>query len=127
MKEEIIPIEAGQIFGESARLKSLGFRLVTLTCLENNENGFDIIYHFDRDLTLRNLRITLAKGRNPTSISPFFFAAFLVENEIQDHFGLKFDGLVLDYDRTLFLDPEAGPAPLCKNIPAPTAGTQETE
>jgi ech hydrogenase subunit D len=43
-----------------------------------------------------------------------YFAAFLVENEIQDLFGIHFKGLVLDYERTLYLDQEEKVTPFCK-------------
>ena len=44
----------------------------------------------------------------------------LGENEVQDQFGLMFDGLVLDYGRTLFLDEEITIIPLCNNTKAMT-------
>ncbi len=48
------------------------------------------------------------------SISPVYFAAFLIENEIEDQFGIKFDGLVLDFGGTLYLEEEVMRTPFCK-------------
>ena len=115
MKDEVIPVELKDLFGQTSEMKSLGFRLVTLTCVDVDEDRFVILYHFDKDLTMTHFRVQVPKGQAVPSISRVYFSAFLVENEIQDHFGLQFDGLVLDYGRTLLLDEEAGPNPLSKN------------
>ena len=86
------------------QLKEQGFRFVTMTCMEKDETTLELIYHFDRDLLLTHLRLESLKTAPLPSISPVYFAAFLVENEIIDQFGTKFDGLVLDFGGTLYLD-----------------------
>ena len=98
---------------EVRALKDQGLVFVTVTCVQVAPEGFDLLYHFDRDLTLVHLRLAVAGGEVVPSISPVFPAAFLVENEIQDQFGLKFSGLVIDYEGKLYLDEEAGRAPFC--------------
>ncbi|MDO9082679.1 MAG: NADH-quinone oxidoreductase subunit C, partial [Humidesulfovibrio sp.] len=90
-------IAPAQLLAEVGGLKAQGFRLVTLTSVELDETDMEILYHFDRDLALTNLRLRVAKGGRLPSISGLFFAAFLVENEIRDQFALTFEGLVLDY------------------------------
>ena len=70
--------------GEVAKMKVQGYRLVTLSCMEIDETTVDILYHFDKDLELKHLRLTAAKRSPVPSISPVYFAALLVENEIQD-------------------------------------------
>jgi len=74
----------------------------------------DILYHFDKGLELKHLRLAAAKTSPVPSISPVYFAALLVENEIQDHFGLRFEGLVVDYQGTLYLEEEALKTPYCR-------------
>jgi ech hydrogenase subunit D len=114
MREEIIPVSAEALVGEVAKLKVQGFRLVTLTCTELDESTLDVLYHFDKDLGLRHLRLTVAKTGSVPSISPVYFAALLVENEIQDFFGLRFDGLLVDYRGMLYLEEEALKTPYCR-------------
>ena len=65
---------------------------------------------------MRHLRVTVAKKVPVPTLSTVFFAAFLVENEIQDQFGIKFDGLVVDFGGTLYLDDdeEVIRTPFCK-------------
>ena len=43
-----------------------------------------------------------------------YFAALLVENEIQDFFGLRFEGLLVDYRGMLYLEEEALKTPYCR-------------
>ena len=114
MREEIIPVGADALVGEVAKLKVQGYRLVTLSCTELDADAVDILYHFDKGLGLKHLRLTAAKTVPVPSISPVFFAALLVENEIQDFFGLRFDGLVVDYRGTLYLEEEALKTPYCR-------------
>ena len=114
MREEIIPVSADALVGEVAKLKVQGYRLVTLSCTEIDASGVDILYHFDKGLSLKHLRLTAAKTTPVPSISAVFFAALLVENEIQDFFGLQFDGLVVDYRGALYLEEEAIKTPFCR-------------
>jgi ech hydrogenase subunit D len=107
----------GAILGEAARAKAEGYRLVTLTCVELDATSVDLLYHFDRNFELKHLRLTVPKDALVPSITPIYFAAFLVENEIQDLFGVRFQGLVIDYDRTLYLDEEVRTAPpFCRYV-----------
>jgi len=114
MREQIIPIGTDTLVGEAARLKVEGYRLVTLSCVEVDENTVDILYHFDRNLALKHLRLTVVKTTPVPSISPVYVAALLVENEIQDFFGLRFNGLVLDFQGSLYLEEEALKTPFCR-------------
>jgi len=49
-----------------------GYRLVTTTCVDLGDK-FDILYHFDKDLKLKNLRLTIDKGVTLPSISSIYF------------------------------------------------------
>ena len=114
MLKETIPVRPQDVVGEAAKIKVEGYRFVTMSCTSLDENRLDILYHFDKVLVLKHLRLTIAEGTPVPSISPVYPAAFLVENEIQDLFGIRFHGLALDYNRTLYLEPEVKIAPFCK-------------
>ena len=114
-----MPIPTKQITKETLvaevlQLKNAGWRIVTATCVDLNENEFDLLYHFDKDLAMEHLRLTVPKGAPVPSISGVYLAAFLVENEIQDQFGLCFDGLALNFANHLYLDDEVATTPFCK-------------
>jgi len=110
-----------QLVSEVLTLKNKGYRFVTMTCVDLGES-LDLIYHFDLELQMVHLRITLLKGDVAPSISGIFFAALVIENETQDHFGVKFDGLVLDFGGNLYLEEEVKKYPFCKV----TVGKTET-
>lgn len=114
MREEITAVGPEMLVGEVARLKVLGYRLVTLSCTEVDADTLDILYHFDKNLGLKHLRLKTPKSAVVPSISPVYFAALLVENEIQDLFGLRFEGLLVDYRGTLYLEEEALRTPYCR-------------
>jgi len=97
-------------------LKAQGYRFVTITCLELDKETLEFLYHFDKELDLKHLRLQSLKNASMPSISPSFFAAFLVENEIMDLFGTTFDNLVLDFGGSLYLDEDDDikATPFCK-------------
>ena len=114
MRHDVACASLETLVGEVAKIKVLGYRLVTLSCVERDEDTFDIFYHFDKNLTLKHFKLNVSKGVPVPSITPVYFAAFLVENEIQDLFGIAFEGLALDYERTLYLDEEVRATPFCR-------------
>lgn len=105
MTIEADSISSAELCRAVAACKAKGCRFVTITCVAADSNGAELLYHFDRELRLSHLRLTVAGDEVP-SISGIYSAAFLVENEIQDHFGLRFTGLAPDYRRTLYLQGE---------------------
>lgn len=116
MKGEVVPVSIDNLVGEAAKKKVERYRFVTMSCTELDDTTVDILYHFDKDLELTHLRLTVARDIPVPSISPVYFAAFLVENEIQDLFGVRFKGLAIDYERTLFLDEEVEVPPFCRKM-----------
>lgn len=111
MKDSTISITPDQVVGACARMKAQGYRFVTMTCTALDENELEILYHFDKDFELSHLRLNISCDSHLPSISAVYFCAFLVENEIRDLFGLRFQGLPLDYAGTLYLDEEVKDAP----------------
>ena len=114
MSIEAINTAPGELVAKVTQLKNDGWRLVTFTSVELNETDMEVLYHFDKDLKLTNLRVPVKKGGTLPSVSGVLFAAFLIENEIRDQFGLVFEGLVLDFGGKLYLDDEAERTPFCK-------------
>lgn len=133
MSIEATTVAPAQLLAEATKLKAEGWRLITLTSVELSETNMEVLYHFDRDLTLKNLRVPVAKGGTLPSISGVLFGAFLVENEIRDQFALSFDGLVLDYQGKLYNETVQTPAssPFCKYHvkaePSPESGSEPDE
>lgn len=116
MSIEAKDVAPAQLVAEVTKLKNEGWRLVTLSSVELDAEKMEILYHFDRELKLTNLRVPVKKGGSVPSISGVLFAAFLVENEIRDQFGVTFEGLVLDYQGKLLNDTVHSPStsPFCR-------------
>ncbi len=90
-------------------------RLVTITCVDLVEN-FDLIYSFDHNQELVNLRIKAEKDQPFPSISGIYNCAFYVENEIQDQFGLRFENLHPDFEGLMILSRDAPQAPMLRKV-----------
>ncbi|WP_320171091.1 NADH-quinone oxidoreductase subunit C [Maridesulfovibrio sp.] len=120
MIENQIEVTLEGLVGAVSKMKSDGQRLVTFSCTNLGDGTADIIYHFDKDEVLTNLRLTVDMDKPVPSVSGVYFAALLIENEIQDQFDIKFDGLVLDFGRKLYLDDEITIIPMCNNTKAMT-------
>jgi len=90
-----------------------GYRFVTMTVVDVGE-AFDIYYHFDLDYEMTVYKLALPKGTELPSISGICFAAVIVENEIQDLFGIKVVNLAIEYERHFLLAPDAPAAPFCR-------------
>ena len=125
MLKDLLPVGIENLLGEIAAVKVAGYRFVTMTCTALDQDSFDILYHFDRGLELKHLRLTLAASTAVPSISPIYFAAFLVENEIQDLFGIRFKGLTIDYERTLYGEEPSRITPFCKYTVVVSQGETE--
>jgi Ni,Fe-hydrogenase III component G len=109
---DVVEIKSsGELLKTVEGLKNDGYRNVTMICLKNKD-GHDLIYIFDKDNKLKNLRYYVKPGEKPKSISGIYLTALLIENEYQDLFGLTFDGLAIDYKGHLYLTPNSPKAPL---------------
>ena len=114
MAFEMMNLVKGQLSSEVLALKNKGYRFVTMTCVDLGDS-FDLLYHFDLDLKLTHLRLNVAKAdRVVPSISGIYFAALIIENETQDHFGITFEGLALDFGGHFYLEEEVKKFPFCK-------------
>lgn len=96
-----------------ASLMPRGYRFVTMTAVDA-ETHFDIYYHFDYNCELNTYLLKLPKETSLPSISGICFAALLVENEIQDLFGITVTGLVIDYEKHFILAADAPVKPFCR-------------
>lgn len=99
--QPIEAIEAGALTGRVEDLKRQGYRLVQICCTKGD--GYVVDYSFDKDYAFLGLRLTVPfeKPEMP-SISSVYWAAFPYENEIQDLFGIRPLGLVLDYKGSFY-------------------------
>jgi NADH:ubiquinone oxidoreductase subunit C len=108
-----IVVDKAELIFEVQKLVSEGCRLGTATCLDQGEE-FEVIYHFERELELVNLRVKLRKDETLPSISGILLAASLIENEMEEMFGIDISPCALDYKGGLLLAKESPQKPLMK-------------
>lgn len=101
--ENVTEVSLENVCEQVAATVKEGWRFVTITAVDLNENEFEFIYHFHNpEFDIKNLRLTFKKGTVVPSISGILFCALLVENEIKDLFHIDFNGLALDYNGALY-------------------------
>ncbi len=67
------------------------FRLSTASAIERTDNETDIVYHFVKQKLAINIR-TATKNQKISSIANVLPSANWIEREIQDQFGVTFEG-----------------------------------
>lgn len=90
-----------------------GYRLVTLSAVDCGDH-FEVYYHFDKEYELYNMRLNVDHPGEIPSISGIYFCALVIENEIQDLFGITFSDLALDCKKRFLLDKDAPEKPFCR-------------
>ncbi|MBN2489267.1 MAG: NADH-quinone oxidoreductase subunit C [Planctomycetes bacterium] len=118
MKEPVIDVTPAAVGNEVRQMKDAGWRLVGLSGAMVDDEQIDILYHFDKDLTLSHFRLRAPRTAPLPSISAVYSAAFLGENELQDLFAVRFENLVPDFKRTLYLEEEITTIPFATNVKA---------
>lgn len=110
----LVEISKDLLLAEAQNMMFNDYRLISATCVDTGNEGFDVIYHFDKDLEMKHYRIKVQKGEEVPSISKIYFCAFLVENEMKELFGLNVTNMVLDYGGHLLLSGDELNAPMAK-------------
>lgn len=116
-KQDFTRITSDELVGAVSRFASEGYRLVQICCTGTDQ--YEITYSFDKEYRLTNLRLTIgAKDPVIASITGQYAAAFTYENELQDLFGIKVEGLSLDYKGSFYKTAVAKPFAIHVTKPA---------
>ncbi len=94
--QPITVVARERLVEETKKLKDAGCRLAQIACTKVDE-GHELTYGFDKAYRYTSLRVLAAADDDVPSVSGVYWAAFAYENEIHDLFGVRFEGLVLDY------------------------------
>lgn len=91
-----LPLDS--LVSTAERLKREGWRCVQMLCV-NTENGIDLTYSFAKENeALANYQVRgITENDTVPSIQNLFLAVFPFENEAVDLFGVKIEGMVLDF------------------------------
>jgi ech hydrogenase subunit D len=115
-KQELIQVDSNSLLEKVYNFFQNGYRLVQIHCTMV-DNGFELNYSFDKDAAFTNLRITIAKDQEISSISNIYWSAFLYENEVADLYGVKIKNIVIDFKGTFYQKTKK--APFAEAKPAP--------
>lgn len=93
--------EPGDIPALAESLKAEGYRMVQI-CGVTKQGCTEVIYTFDKDFDVRNFKVDIPFGTQVKSITPWYWAAFVYENEVHDLFDVEFTDSKLDYKGNFF-------------------------
>jgi ech hydrogenase subunit D len=113
MSIEVQQITAEQLLDETKKMYQDGYRLVTATCIDEVDN-FRIIYHYDKETRLVNIEVPVHKDQEISSITGIYLCNFLVENEMQELFGVKIKDIAVDLKGRLYMTDECQPTPMAR-------------
>lgn len=106
--QNFVPVEASELVDKVEDMKKDGQRLGQICCTKVDDK-YEIIYTFDKDYVLTNVKITVSGDEVVHSVTGIYWAAFIYENEMQDLFGIKFKNIALDYEGRFFMVSEPTP------------------
>ena len=96
-RDAFTPLSAQDVHAEAQRRLADGWRYVQLLAV-NKEGAVDLVYSYMKDGLLDNLVVpNVPLDARIASISDVYLEAFVCENEINDLFGVAFDGIVIDF------------------------------
>ncbi len=116
MIANVTDITSDMLLNVVDEMKSGDYRFVTATCVDLADGTLDVIYHFDKELELKNFRMNVKKNEKIHSITNIYFCALLVENEMKEQFGLNITDIVIDYGGHMILTDEELKNPMLKQI-----------
>lgn len=86
-----IAVTKDTLVPETKKLWERKARFAIATCNDLGDK-FEIIYHFDDELKVVNLRLQFGLDETAPSIAPVYPAAALIEMEMAELFGVKIEG-----------------------------------
>ena len=95
--QPIIEITPADLPGKASAMKAQGQRLAQICCSKLPDR-LEVCYSFDQDLVFVTYRLTLADTTTVVpSISGVYANSFHYENEIHDLYGIKVEGIAIDF------------------------------
>lgn len=110
-------ITKDQLLDTAREIMDQGGRLANAVCNDAGET-LEVIYIFQINLDLINLRVHVAKDEDITSLSSLQLSAALIENEMKEFFGLQITDIALDFKCRMILGEKSPRTPMLKELPA---------
>ena len=121
--ENLIKIDKSAIVSEGRELLAAGAKFVTAVCNDlDTEMEVNYFFSSNRGAEMKGLRFTVAKGEEVPSLTGETLAVVLIENELQELFGLKVKGIAIDYGGHMLLAHDSPTTPMLKEKKAEPKG-----
>ena len=78
VKQNFTPVELSQLLTKVKDLKDEGYRFAQ-ACATVVDDKFEILYSFDKEYKLLNLRLVISQGEEVESITGIYWPAFIYE------------------------------------------------
>ena len=98
-----------QLLPRVMEMKAGGYRLGQACAVKQVDGNIYILYSFDLDHVLYNLKLNVPADLKVQSVTDEYWGAFIYENEMHDLFGITFENLALDYGGRFFKVSEPTP------------------
>ncbi|MGA2939676.1 MAG: NADH-quinone oxidoreductase subunit C [Syntrophobacteraceae bacterium] len=110
---------------EGKKLLDAGAKFVTAVC-NDLDAQMEVTYFFssNRGTEMKGLRCTVAKDEEVPSLSGETLSVVLIENELQELFGLKVKGIAIDYGGHMLLAHDSPTTPMLKEKKAEPKGEE---
>ena len=95
-------VEPAELLPRIKEFKAGGYRLVQACATKQVTGNIFVMYSFDLDHVLYNVKVNVPADMKLQSITGDYWAAFIYENEMHDLFGITFENLALDYGGRFF-------------------------
>lgn len=106
MLDNVFDIDLAFTIDDAHHMEFEGYRFITMTCVDNGNNALTLLYHYDKDYKMRTAKLNFERDQVIPSISKIYYAAALIENEIEELFGVNFKGKQIDYKGHFILSDE---------------------
>lgn len=95
--ETFTDIALGDLLNVATEKYNGGWRAVQMLCT-NTENGIDLTYTFNKDAVWENYQVRgVTKDNAVPSLQHMYLCLFPFENEAVDLFGVRIEGMALDF------------------------------
>jgi len=113
--DNLIKVDKSTIVGEGKKLLDAGAKFVTAVC-NDLDTELEVTYFFssNRGTEMKGLRLAVPKDEVVPSLSGNTLSVVLIENELQELFGLKVDGIAINYGGHMMLAHDSPTTPMLK-------------
>ncbi len=98
---DVLPLDIDRVVEEAAQRRAADWRMIQI-CASTVEDGVELTYTFIKGIDGECLVVVVPDGATIPSITGQYPIAFVYENEIQDLYGIRVEGLTPDFKGSFY-------------------------